>query len=40
MIVEHRTLVSLTKNFARAAGNNQHVTFSSIIAFCTFKWYK
>jgi len=34
MIVEHRTLISLTKNIARAARNNQHVTFSSIVAFC------
>jgi len=38
MIVEHRTLVTLTKSIAR--GNNQHVTFSSTVAFCAFKLYK
>jgi len=40
MILEPRTLVTLTKSFARAAENNQHVTFSSTVAFCAFELYK
>jgi len=40
MIVEPRTLISLTKSIARVAGNNQHVTFSSTVAFCAFKLCK
>jgi len=38
MIVEHT--ISLTKNIAKTVGNNQHITFSSIVAFCTFKLHK
>jgi len=34
MIVEPRTLVTLTKSITRVARNNQHVTFSSTVALC------
>jgi len=31
MVVVHRTLLNLTKVFVEAAGNSQHVTFSSSV---------